>query len=1200
MHACTGKHMEYYCFLLLWICSQKISFHDCFNIDTKNPRIIKGPKQAQFGYTVQQHVAAGGEKWLLVGAPYEMNGPYQTGDIYKCSVSRRTNGNGCSKLNLGRISLTNVSERKDKMRLGMTLTSNPKDNSFVACGPLWSYECGSSYYSTGICSRVNASFKFSRTIAPAFQRCETYMDIVIVLDGSNSIYPWYEVQAFLINILQKFYVGPGQIQVGVVQYGEKVVHEFKLSDYKSVEEVVKRARSIDQRGGEETNTALGINVARSQAFKQGARRGAKKVMIVITDGESHDSADLQQAIEDSEKDGITRYAIAVLGYYNRRGINPEAFLNEIKYIASDPDDKHFFNVTDESALKDIVDALGERIFSLEGTSKNGTAFGLQMSQAGFSAHHVEDGILVGAVGAYDWNGAVLKETRQGKVVPPKSSYTQEFPEELKNHGAYLGYTVTSVVSARNGRLLVAGAPRFNHTGKVIIFTLKNSGNLTILDSLKGQQIGSYYGSEIAPLDIDGDGITDNLLVAAPMFFSGGMEKGKVYIYRVTELNRFILEGSLEIHNGGQNARFGSSLAPVPDLNGDGFNDLVVGAPLEDDHKGAIYVFFSQHNRILRKYKQRIAAADLAPGLLYFGRSIHGTMDMNNDGLVDLAVGSLGAAVLLWSKSVVRIYTTVRFEPSKINIFVKDCQRGGKDVTCMSAIVCFNITARTAIPPTQEIGIKYNVSIAERRFNPRAILDNPNKLHPKNLTIFPGEETCEHIYFHVMETTDYARPIVFAAQVGLQDPAQGPVLDDSWPTVVRTELPFWNGCDEDDRCIPDLALQSMTDLMTRNQFCAHPVQSRGAFCRHLSEGGSEGSLRVLEGNRRRMVVDVRLENKGENAYNARLNITYTPNLRFSSLRVKDNSDIKIECFIEDKLRNEKICNVSAPFMRAKTQVSFRLEFEFSRTVFLEHVSVILEARSDGEEMSTADNFNDIYYSLKYEGDLLFTRDSNPTRYDIKSELSLEEPGVIGPPFNFTFQIQNLGYFPVKDLQLNIEIPEMTKNGNQLLQISDFNIDQRDGSRCLPPQHVAQSRASPEDLSRFSRLNRSNTLTLPIQCTVNVASYREIAVRITGALRIDTLHALKFKILELGTSASVELPSSSPMFLHEERPVRHIILEIRKEGDYRISNWIIIGSTLGGLLLLALLSLALWKIGFFRRQKRRDEDEQEANGKVPEER
>lgn len=70
----------------------------------------------------------------------------------------------------------------------------------------------------------------------------------------------------------------------------------------------------------------------------------------------------------SGTDKFTVYLLSsqVLGYYNRRGINPEAFLNEIKYIASDPDDKHFFNVTDESALKDIVDALGERIFSLEG------------------------------------------------------------------------------------------------------------------------------------------------------------------------------------------------------------------------------------------------------------------------------------------------------------------------------------------------------------------------------------------------------------------------------------------------------------------------------------------------------------------------------------------------------------------------------------------------------------------------------------------------------------------------------------------------------------------------------------------------------------------------------------------------------------------------------------------------------------------
>lgn len=42
---------------------------------------------------------------------------------------------------------------------------------------------------------------------------------------------------------------------------------------------------------------------------------------------------------------------------------------------------------------------------------------------------------------------------------------------------------------------------------------------------------------------------------------------------------------------------------MPDLNGDGYGELVVGAPLEDDHTGAIYLFYSQPSGIQSKYKQ---------------------------------------------------------------------------------------------------------------------------------------------------------------------------------------------------------------------------------------------------------------------------------------------------------------------------------------------------------------------------------------------------------------------------------------------------------------------------------------------------------------------------------------------------------------------------------------------------------------------
>lgn len=43
--------------------------------------------------------------------------------------------------------------------------------------------------------------------------CPTYMDVVIVLDGSNSIYPWTEVQTFLRRLVGRLFIDPEQIQV---------------------------------------------------------------------------------------------------------------------------------------------------------------------------------------------------------------------------------------------------------------------------------------------------------------------------------------------------------------------------------------------------------------------------------------------------------------------------------------------------------------------------------------------------------------------------------------------------------------------------------------------------------------------------------------------------------------------------------------------------------------------------------------------------------------------------------------------------------------------------------------------------------------------------------------------------------------------------------------------------------------------------
>ncbi len=53
----------------------------------------------------------------------------------------------------------------------------------------------------------------------------------------------------------------------------------------------------------------------------------------------------------------------------------------------------------------------------------------------------------------------------------------------------------------------------------------------------------------------------------------------------------------------KNARFGTAITAVPDLNLDGFSDVVVGAPLEDNGQGAIYIYYGDRNTIRKQSSQ---------------------------------------------------------------------------------------------------------------------------------------------------------------------------------------------------------------------------------------------------------------------------------------------------------------------------------------------------------------------------------------------------------------------------------------------------------------------------------------------------------------------------------------------------------------------------------------------------------------------
>lgn len=105
-------------------------------------------------------------------------------------------------------------------------------------------------------------------------------------------------------------------------------------------------------------------------------------------------------------------------------------------------------------------------------------------------------------------------------------------------------------------------------------------NLTQTENLIGAQIGAYFGYSIAINDLDGDGLQD-LIIGAPMYTEPNNE-GK---YEVGRVYIFYQKANgfdeWETRDGvSSKGRFGLALSSLGDINLDGFGDVAIGAPYD--------------------------------------------------------------------------------------------------------------------------------------------------------------------------------------------------------------------------------------------------------------------------------------------------------------------------------------------------------------------------------------------------------------------------------------------------------------------------------------------------------------------------------------------------------------------------------------------------------------------------------------------
>ncbi|XP_046144309.1 integrin alpha-9-like isoform X1 [Osmia bicornis bicornis] len=560
--------------------------------------------------------------------------------------------------------------------------------------------------------------------------------------------------------------------------------------------------------------------------------------------------------------------------------------------------------------------------------------------------------------------------------------TIELP--LSDELSQFGYSVESGYFFRRDQVMyVSGAPGWHYIGQVGIIDPVNGFTVT---KLYGTDIGEFFGASLAVGDLNNDGL-DDLLIGAPYW---GEDSGRVYTYFGTSRKgQFEMAATLEGNIEG--GHFGYAIASG-DLDADGFDDIIVGAPWEE--YGVIYIYNGGSNLKDRSLQasQRIDVAKFSQfnrpqKIQRFGFSMSKPVDIDENGYLDIAVGAYksGHAVILRGRPVVKTELEIQTTP---NILQRDAKQ-----------FLINVCPRYIgykVPSSQEF--KITLTIDER-------YQRTKKTTLELKSFYLKIDMCLSAQINISKNVqDFIEPISIFAK---HDFLYNNVIEfcklcpverrNNKQQVAQTLLPFNIGCGEDRVCNSNISANGkFYDVHDNNTWII---------------GSNDISL------------EISLKNHGEPAYLTTIEFLLPKGVILRSILTSCQEDTFKEHLLV-------ICEAGNPIWeREEKNVKLDLDMRHLINDSIHDYKLNFHARINTRSINFGTKNINKTLNLVNEVSLSLHGKANEEAYYLTTSNDIA-PNI---SFQHTYQVYKLGASPIEDAQLTIKVPIAIRDSKILVYI-----------------------------------------------------------------------------------------------------------------------------------------------------------------------